>query len=94
MCQQDGFVIRRKVFIKITITTRVGMIICKNRMSMRIVLRYRYLMVYRNDSITRFNERFINYGFNKISYVETLRRYEYRFVLAGRVFAFDLPHLP
>ena len=54
----------------------------------------RYLLVYRNDSITRFNERFINYGFNKISYVETLRRYEYRFILAGKVFAFDLPHLP
>ena len=51
-------------------------------------------MVYRNDSITKFNERFINYGFNKISYVETLRRYEYRFILAGKVFAFDLPHLP
>lgn len=54
----------------------------------------RYLLVYRNDSITEFNERFINYGFNKISYVETLRREEYRFVLAGNVFAFDLPHLP
>ena len=53
-----------------------------------------YLLVYRNDSITRFNEAFINYGFNKISYVETLRREEYRFVLAGDIFAFDLPHLP
>jgi len=50
--------------------------------------------VARNDSIALFNEAFINYGFNKISYVETLRREEYRFILAGKVFAFDLPHLP
>lgn len=53
-----------------------------------------YLLVARNDSIALFNEAFINYGFNKISYVETLRREEYRFILAGKVFAFDLPHLP
>ena len=53
-----------------------------------------YLLVYRNDSVTEFVERFINYGFNKISYVETIRREEYRFALAGNVFAFDLPHLP
>ena len=53
-----------------------------------------YLLVYRNDSITLFNEAFINYGFNKISYVETLRREEYRFILAGMIYAFDLPHLP
>lgn len=32
-----------------------------------------YLMVQRNDSITHFFEAYINYGFNKISYVETLR---------------------
>lgn len=53
-----------------------------------------YLLVRRNDSLTFFHEAFINYGFNKISFVELLRREEYRFVLAGKVFAFDLPHLP
>ena len=53
-----------------------------------------YMLVYRNDSITLFNEAFINYGFNKISYVETLRREEYRLILAGMIYAFDLPHLP
>lgn len=53
-----------------------------------------YLLVRRNDSLTAFHEVFINYGFNKISFVEMLRREEYRFVLAGKVFAFDLPHLP
>lgn len=53
-----------------------------------------YLLVKRNDSVTYFNERFINYGFNKISYVETLRLEGYHFYLAGRMFAFDLPHAP
>lgn len=55
---------------------------------------FSYLLVRRNDSLTVFNEAFINYGFNKISFVELLRREEYRFILAGKVFAFDLPHLP
>lgn len=54
----------------------------------------RYIIVRRNDSIAKFHEAFINYGFNKISYVETLRRYGYRFVIGGEFFAFDLPHLP
>ena len=37
---------------------------------------------------------FINYGFNKISYIETLRLDGYRFVVGGNFFAFDLPHYP
>lgn len=54
----------------------------------------RYLMVRRNDSITRFHEGFINYGFNKISYVESLRLSGYSFYLASKMYAFDLPHRP
>lgn len=34
-----------------------------------------YLLVRRNDSIAHFHESFINYGFNKISYVESIRRH-------------------
>lgn len=54
----------------------------------------RYLIVHRDDNMTRFHEGFINYGYNKISYVETLRLGGYRFVLGGDFYAFDLPHLP
>ena len=53
-----------------------------------------YVIVYRNDSITQFYEGFVNYGFNKISYIETLRLDGYRFVVGGNFFAFDLPHYP
>lgn len=49
-----------------------GKIYIRSRSLISIIL-YRYLLVKRNDSVTYFNERFINYGFNKISYVETLR---------------------
>ena len=52
------------------------------------------MIVYRNDSITQFYEGFVNYGFNKISYIETLRLDGYRFVVGGNFFAFDLPHYP
>ncbi|OAO13755.1 glycosyltransferase-like protein LARGE2-like protein [Blastocystis sp. ATCC 50177/Nand II] len=51
-----------------------------------------YLVVRRNDSIVLFNEVLINYGHNKITYVENLRFHGYRFVLAGRCFIFDIPH--
>ncbi|OAO13424.1 hypothetical protein AV274_4892, partial [Blastocystis sp. ATCC 50177/Nand II] len=53
-----------------------------------------YLLVRRNDSIAHFHESFINYGFNKISYVESIRRHGYTFYLASKMYAFDLPHLP
>ena len=53
-----------------------------------------YVIVHRNDSIAQFYEGFVNYGFNKISYIETLRLDGYRFVIGGNFFAFDLPHYP
>jgi len=49
-------------------------------------------MVKRDDKHVFFNEKFINYGYNKISYVEKLRLSGYSFYLATKVFAFDLPH--
>ena len=52
----------------------------------------RYLMVQRDDTITIFYDEFINYGFNKITYVEKLRYSNYSFYLASKLYAFDLPH--
>ena len=49
-------------------------------------------MVKRDDKSIFFHEKFINYGYNKISYVEKLRLSGYSFYLASNVFAFDLPH--
>ena len=53
-----------------------------------------YVMVKRRDNITDYLEDLVNYGYNKITYIENLRSRGYRFVVAGKMFAFDLPHLP
>ena len=62
-----------------------------------------YLLLRRNDSVALFNEILVNYGHNKITFIENLRFHgmffltlqaEYTFVLAGKVFAFDVPHSP
>ena len=51
-------------------------------------------MVIRRDGVTDYYEELINFGFNKISYIETLRNLGYRFIIMRNAFAFDLPHLP
>ena len=51
-------------------------------------------MVKRRDGVTDYYEELINFGFNKISYTETLRNLGYRFIIMRNAFAFDLPHLP
>ena len=56
------------------------------------LLMNRYLMVQRDDNITVFYDEFINYGFNKITYVEKLRYSNFSFYLASKLYAFDLPH--
>ena len=53
-----------------------------------------YFIVKYTNHTTVYDEKYINYGFNKISYVETLRLTGYSFYLASRMFAFDLPHHP
>ncbi|KAK8789278.1 hypothetical protein WA588_001163, partial [Blastocystis sp. NMH] len=53
-----------------------------------------YLVVRRDQSMPLFDEAFVDYGMNKIVYVESLRLMGYHFVLAGRVFGYDLPHSP
>lgn len=62
------------------------------------------MLVKRDDNLTVFNEVLINYGHNKITYIENLRFHgrngwfhynvEYQFYLLGGVFAFDIPHSP
>lgn len=52
----------------------------------------RYLMIrYSNDTIL-FDERFINYGCNKVQYVDYLRHLGYQFYILGDEFAMDVLH--
>ena len=41
-----------------------------------------------------FDERFINYGFNKVQWIEYLRYLGYEYYILSRSFAFDIPHAP
>lgn len=49
-------------------------------------------MVRKTDSLPRFSERFINYGYNKVQWLEHLRFVGYDFQILTNGFAVDIPH--
>lgn len=51
-------------------------------------------MVRRSAFLPLFDDRFINYGYNKVQWVETLRWLGFQFALATQSFAVDVPHPP
>lgn len=51
-----------------------------------------YVMVKLTDSLPRFDERFINYGLNKVEWIERLRYLGYEFHVLTNSFAVDIPH--
>ena len=51
-----------------------------------------YLMVRRSLSLPLFDERFINYGYNKVEYFENLRQAGFSFYILNNAFAMDFPH--
>ncbi|KAK8811692.1 glycosyltransferase-like protein LARGE1 [Blastocystis sp. ATCC 50177/Nand II] len=51
-----------------------------------------YVMVKRSEYLPRFDERFINYGFNKVQWIEHLRYLGYEFSVLAQSYAVDMPH--
>ena len=51
-----------------------------------------YVMVKHSPSTPMFDSRFIDYGFDKISYIEKLRQMNYQMYILNRAFAIDYPH--
>lgn len=51
-------------------------------------------MVRRSAFLPLFDDRFINYGYNKVQWVETLRWLGFQFALVTQSFAVDMPHPP
>lgn len=49
-------------------------------------------MVKRSSVLPKFDERFVNYGFNKITWLHHLIRRGYYFGVISRGFVMDLPH--
>ena len=53
-----------------------------------------YVMVRNTPDLPLFDERFIDYGFNKVEWIETLRYLGYEFYVLSQAFAVDVPHEP
>lgn len=51
-----------------------------------------YVMLRYNEDTLLFDERFINYGCNKVQYVDHLRYQGYSFYIPSDVFSVDLVH--
>ena len=51
-----------------------------------------YVMVRRTAFLPLFDERFINYGFNKVQWIENLRYFGYEFSVLSQAYAVDIPH--
>ena len=51
-----------------------------------------YIMLKYDKEMLLFDERFVDYGCNKVQYVDHLRLIGYEFYLLGRSFAMDLVH--
>ena len=51
-----------------------------------------YVMVRKTPSLPRFSERFINYGYNKVQWLEHLRFVGYDYQILTNGFAVDIPH--
>ena len=51
-----------------------------------------YVMVRKTPSLPLFDERFINYGFNKVQWIENIRYLGYEFHVLSQAYAVDIPH--
>ena len=51
-----------------------------------------YMMLRLSPSLPLFDERFINYGYNKVEYFENLRQAGFSFYILNNAFAMDFPH--
>ena len=51
-----------------------------------------YVMVKHSPSTPMYDSRFIDYGFNKMSYIEKLRQMNYQMYILNNAYAIDYPH--
>lgn len=67
-------------------------IVYKNRGVFKVSLIYRYLLLKYDQDMLLFDERFVDYGCNKVQYVDHLRLLGYQFYILTQTFAMDLVH--
>ena len=51
-----------------------------------------YVLLRRAPETPMFDERFVNYGYNKVQLFEHLRAANYQFYILSNAFAMDIPH--
>ena len=51
-----------------------------------------YIMLRSSSMLQLFDETFVNYGFNKVQWIETLRYSGYEFYIVNDAFLVDMPH--
>mgnify|MGYP004686284661 FL=1 len=51
-----------------------------------------YVFVKRSAKLPRFDERFVNYGKNKVQWIIHLRLLGYKYYVLSHSFAVDVPH--
>ena len=51
-----------------------------------------YLLLKYDSETPLFDERFVNYGYNKVQLFEHLRTLSYKFFIWNEIFAMDIPH--
>ena len=49
-------------------------------------------MLHSSSSLQLFDETFVNYGFNKVQWIESLRYSGYEFYVLNNGFLIDMPH--
>ena len=70
----------------------VCLLISKNRCIFIHLLFYSYVLLKRSPETPLFDERFVNYGYNKVQLIEHLRSLGYHFYILTQAFAMDVPH--
>ncbi|CBK21893.2 uncharacterized protein [Blastocystis hominis] len=51
-----------------------------------------YVILKKTEGMPRFDERFVNYGYNKVEFLTELRYSGWRFYVLGTAFGIDVPH--
>lgn len=51
-----------------------------------------YFLIRYTPETPLFDDRFINYGYNKVQYFENIRQMGYQFYILNHAFAMDFPH--
>lgn len=51
-----------------------------------------YVLMKVHEKMPLFDERFVDYGYNKVQFIEHLRSAGYSFFILNNAFAMDLPH--